>query len=164
MNISRGPPGRMGRTAAHLRVDCTGPGLSAFGATAAGQRLDPLYLFARLLIDGCVAEIDVPVQARVGVILFLSGWVRVGCARLLCGHEALLRGPGPEELLTSCGAIYVLDNLPKIQDNTANVKVCPEKRSLNGGTPRAVKHSRGATGRKRANRPPLDKSWQAQSH
>jgi hypothetical protein len=32
-------------------------------------------------------------------------WVR---GRLLCGHEALLRGPGPEELLTSCGAIYVV--------------------------------------------------------
>jgi hypothetical protein len=29
--------------------------------TAAGQRLYPLYLFAGLLINGCAAEVDVPV-------------------------------------------------------------------------------------------------------
>ena len=51
--------------------------LSFFGAAAAGQRLDPLDLFARLLVDGGVAEVDVPVQARVRVVLILiSGrWV-----------------------------------------------------------------------------------------
>jgi len=43
-----------------------------FGAAAAGQRLDPLYLFAGLFIDGGVAEVDVPVQARVRVVLVFS--------------------------------------------------------------------------------------------
>jgi hypothetical protein len=59
---------------------------SAYGAPVAGQRLDPLYLFARLLIEGGVAEVDVPVHARVRVVLLFSGWVR-WCARLLCGHR-----------------------------------------------------------------------------
>src|SRR5215208_4667653 len=49
---------------------------SFFGAAAAGQRLDALYLFAGLFIEGCVAEVDVPVQARVRVVLLFSGWVR----------------------------------------------------------------------------------------
>src|SRR5215210_4463048 len=58
-----------------------GPGLSAIRAAAARQRLDPLDLFARLLIDGAVAEVDVPVQAGVRVILVvgrcvegIAGW------------------------------------------------------------------------------------------
>lgn len=46
-----------------------GAWLSAIRTTAAGQRLDTLDLFARLLIEGCVAEVDVPVQAHVGVVL-----------------------------------------------------------------------------------------------
>ena len=50
--------------------------------TPARQRLDPLYLFARLLVEDGVAEVDVPVRARVRVGLLFSGWVRVGCARL----------------------------------------------------------------------------------
>src|ERR687897_1498319 len=45
-----------------------GAGLPLIHATAAGQRLDALYLFARLLIDGGVPEVDVPVQARVRVV------------------------------------------------------------------------------------------------
>ena len=49
-----------------------GPGLSAIRAAAARQRLDPLDFFARLLINGCVAEVDVPVQARVRVILVIG--------------------------------------------------------------------------------------------
>jgi hypothetical protein len=57
------------------------------GAAAAGERLDPLYLFACLLIDGGVAEVDVPVQARVRVVLVFSVWVRVGCARLSGVHS-----------------------------------------------------------------------------
>jgi len=46
---------------------------SAIRAAAAGQRLDPLDLFARLLINGGVPEVAVPVQARVRVVLFVGG-------------------------------------------------------------------------------------------
>jgi hypothetical protein len=46
---------------------------SFFGAAAAGQCLYPLYLFARLFIDGGVPEVDVPVQARVRVVLVFGG-------------------------------------------------------------------------------------------
>jgi hypothetical protein len=49
-----------------------GVGLSASyfaSAAAARQRLDALYLFARLLIEGSVAEVDVAVQGRVRVVL-----------------------------------------------------------------------------------------------
>ena len=70
-----------------------GPGLSASfaSAAAAGQCLDALYLFARLLIKGGVAEVDVPVQARVRVVLvvILSEWVRAGCGELTSGLVAL---------------------------------------------------------------------------
>jgi hypothetical protein len=74
-------------------------GLSASfaSAAAAGQRLDALYLFAPLLIEGCVGEVDVPVQAGVRVVLLFSGWVRVGCTRLSSGSMRLLlvgRTPG----------------------------------------------------------------------
>ena len=30
-----------------------------------------------------------------GVVMLLGRWVRVACARLLCGHEVPPRGPGP---------------------------------------------------------------------
>src|SRR5215208_3925797 len=40
---------------------------SFLSTTAAGQRLYPLDLFARLLIKGSVAEVDVPAQLRVRV-------------------------------------------------------------------------------------------------
>ena len=74
-----------------------GPGLSAIRAAATGQRLDALDLFTRLLIEGGVAEVDVPVQARVRVVLLFSGWVRVGCTRLSSVSMRLLlvgRTPG----------------------------------------------------------------------
>src|SRR5215210_5672096 len=62
--------------------------LAAIGAAAARQGLDPLYLFARLFVEGGVAEVYAPVQARVRVVLILiSGrWV-LGCARLFGVHE-----------------------------------------------------------------------------
>src|SRR5215210_903487 len=54
---------------------------SFFGAAAAGQRLDPLDLFARLFIECGVAEVDEAVQAGVRVILVvgrrvegIAGW------------------------------------------------------------------------------------------
>jgi hypothetical protein len=55
-------------------------GLSASfaGAAAARQSLDALDLFDRLLIKGGVAEVNVPVQARVLVVLVMifGSWVR----------------------------------------------------------------------------------------
>ncbi len=46
-------------------------------------------------------------EARVvrlyGVVVLLSGWVRMRCARLFGVHEAPSRGPGPGELLLSRG-------------------------------------------------------------
>jgi hypothetical protein len=59
--------------------------LLIFCATAAWQRLDTLHFFARFLIDGGVAEVDVPVQARVGVVLLVR-----------CGVEGIVgwRYPG----------------------------------------------------------------------
>ena len=61
---------------------------SFVSAAAAGQRLDPLDLFARLLIEDGVAKVDVPGRAGVRVVLDLfGGWVRMGCARLSGVHS-----------------------------------------------------------------------------
>ncbi len=82
-------------------------GLSASfaSAAAAGQRLDALDLFARLFIEGCVGEVDVPVQARVRVLL--GGWVRRMCARLI--HVNLLvRLAGLRGVTSTCGASFTL--------------------------------------------------------
>jgi len=75
-----------------------GAGLSLIRATAAGQRLEALYLFADLFINGGVPEVDVPIQTRVRVVLVFGGWVRVECARLWCVHSeppsSVGRSPG----------------------------------------------------------------------
>jgi hypothetical protein len=42
-----------------------------------------------------------------GVVVILSGWVRVGCARLLCGHEVPPRGPGSGVLLHLRGHFFI---------------------------------------------------------
>jgi hypothetical protein len=47
------------------------------------------------------------VYAGVGAIMISSGWVRWVRGRLLCGHEALLRGPCLREIRPSAGASYV---------------------------------------------------------
>jgi hypothetical protein len=60
-------------------------------AAAAWQRLDALDLFAGLLINGCVAGVDVPVQVRVRVVLVFSGWVRWMRGR----HSSVHWGPFP---------------------------------------------------------------------
>ena len=52
---------------------------------AAGQRLYPLDLFAPLLINGGVAEVDAPVQARVRVVLVVIS--------LISGSSVALLGP-----------------------------------------------------------------------
>jgi DNA-binding XRE family transcriptional regulator len=89
-------------------------GLSAsfLGATPAGQRLGPLNLFARLLIEGCVAEVDVPVQARVRVVLILGCCVE-GIARWrysLLVHISSLGcvGRAPGEGRSPRGHLYVM--------------------------------------------------------
>src|SRR5829696_8525843 len=75
----------------YLRTGAIG---SAIRAAAARQRLDSLNLFARLFIDGGVAEVDVPVQARMRVVLLFGGWVRWVRGRLI--HVNLLsRLAGP---------------------------------------------------------------------
>jgi hypothetical protein len=72
----------------------------SFATAAARQRLAPLDLFARLLVDGGVAEVDLAVHAGVGalqagvvglygVVMILRRWVR-GCARLWGVHKLLL--------------------------------------------------------------------------
>jgi len=90
-----------------------GPGLSASFASAAtaGQRLDALYLFARLLIKGGVAEVDVPVQARVRVILVvgccmegIAGW-RYSVLVHSDSSFPVGRVPGCS---STCGAIFTL--------------------------------------------------------
>ncbi len=77
---------------------------SFFCAAPTRQRLDPLDLFARLLIKSGVAEVDVPVQARVRVVLLFGEWVRAGCSELSSGLVALvcsarnpMDGPQPHE-------------------------------------------------------------------
>jgi hypothetical protein len=84
-------------------------GLSAIRAAAARHALvlDDLAIKVVLRLHNAAKE-HPAVYAGVGAIMISSGWVRWVRGRLLCGHEALLRGPGPEELLTSCGAIYVV--------------------------------------------------------
>ena len=61
------------------------------GAAAAEVESVLLYLFACLRIDQDLSKRYPAVVAGVGVlvlvVVILGGWVRVGCARLLCGHE-----------------------------------------------------------------------------
>jgi hypothetical protein len=56
---------------------------SFFGAAAAGQRLDAIYLFAGLFINGCVAEVDVAVQGRVRVVLVVISLISGSSVALL---------------------------------------------------------------------------------
>jgi hypothetical protein len=68
-----------------------GVGLSASfaGAAAAKVEREFFYLFARLRINRDLPYRHPAVVADVGMVLILvlGRWVRVGCARLLCGHE-----------------------------------------------------------------------------
>ena len=65
------------------RIPCPDYLSSFFGAAAARQRLDAIYLFARLLIEGCVAEVDVPVQGRVRVVLVVISLISGSSVALL---------------------------------------------------------------------------------
>jgi transcriptional regulator with XRE-family HTH domain len=70
-------------------------GLSTIRAAAAKVEREFFYLFARLRVEGDLPYRHPAVVAGVGMVLVLvlGGWVRVGCARLLCGHEVPPRGP-----------------------------------------------------------------------
>src|SRR5215217_989807 len=69
-------------------------------ATAAGNGLYDLDPFAATGVLDKVPDVDDAFVAGVealeagvmrlyGVVVTFGGWVRVGCARLLCGHEAI---------------------------------------------------------------------------
>jgi hypothetical protein len=68
-------------------------------ATAARDGVDDVDLFA-VLFDQ-VADVDVPVQARVRVVLLFGGWVRWVRGRLLLVHSeppsSVGRSPGARE-------------------------------------------------------------------
>jgi hypothetical protein len=78
---------------------------SFFGATAARHGLEDLDLFAGTGVLDKMADVDDALVAGVGalqasvvrlysIVVIVRRWVRAGCARLLCGHEVPLRGPG----------------------------------------------------------------------
>jgi hypothetical protein len=59
------------------------------GAAAAKVEREFFYLFTRLRVEGDLPYRHPAVVAGMGtvLVLVLGRWVRVGCARLLCGHE-----------------------------------------------------------------------------
>jgi hypothetical protein len=86
-------------------------GLSAIRATAARNALvlDDLAIKVVLGLDDA-AKVCPAVYAGVGAIMISSGWVRWVRGRLLCGHEALLRGPRLREIRPSAEASYVVNS------------------------------------------------------
>src|SRR5215210_3560989 len=72
-----------------------------FGAAAAAVGGFPLLAVLVDVSDEHPAQVpgagtlEAGVVRLHGVVVLLSRWVRVGCARLLCGHEVPPRGPGP---------------------------------------------------------------------
>jgi hypothetical protein len=88
-----------------------GLGLSAIRAAAARNGLDDLDLFACTGVLNKVPDVDDAIGAGVGAIMISGGWVRWVRGRLLCGHEALLRGPRLREIRPSAEASYVISAL-----------------------------------------------------
>src|SRR5215210_9196973 len=90
--------------------------LSAICAAAAGQRLDPLDLFARLLVEGDVPEVDVAVKARVWVVLVVGSFACVegiaGWRYSVLVHSDLqvLWAVPPGSLDPPAGASYVINS------------------------------------------------------
>ena len=92
-----------------------GVGLSAIRALAARHGLHDLGLFTGTGVLDKMPDKDDARVAGVGAqtlkarvvglygFVFLGRWVRVRCARLLCGHEVPLRGPGPGRVLAAAG-------------------------------------------------------------
>jgi len=100
---------------------CTLYALASPRATAARHGLQDLDLFAGTGVLDKVPDVDDAFVAGVraleasvmrlyGVVVILIGWVRVGCARLLCGHEAypfVVQASGSG---CSCGASFMLQD------------------------------------------------------
>jgi len=87
-----------------------GTRLSAIRAAAAEVKRVLLRLLARLGVDHDLAYRYPAIVAGVGalaVVVILGRWVRVGCARLLCGHEAIPSWSGSREAATSSGPFFV---------------------------------------------------------
>ena len=101
MYIRRGPPFSPILHTAVLRKNCTWGSRDSLplslcgGAAAAEVKRVLLRLLARPGVDHDLAYCYPAIVAGVRVVLVFSGWVRMGCARLLCGHEVPPRGPGP---------------------------------------------------------------------
>ena len=108
-----------------------GPGLSAIRAAAAGVAGFSLLVVLVYVADEYPAfkagagPLEASVVSLYGVVVILSGWVRLGCARLLYGHEAPPRGPGSGVLLHLRGHSFIRRrhytrictiNLPLIKD------------------------------------------------
>jgi hypothetical protein len=111
----RGTPTRL------VAAWAVGAGLSPSfaGAAAAEVECVLLYLFARFRVEGDLRERYPAVVAGVGplvlVVEILGRWVR-GCARLLCGHEVPLRGPGPGRCelrgaIPVCGSVALFSHI-----------------------------------------------------
>jgi DNA-binding XRE family transcriptional regulator len=49
-----------------------------------------------------------------GIVVVLGRWVRMGCARLLCGHGVLSLGPGPGEWLLLRGHLLIRHSHPSL--------------------------------------------------
>src|SRR5829696_8436412 len=83
----------MGRTAALLSADCTGPGLSAIRAAAAKVERVLFRLLARFGIDHDLSKRCPAIVAGVGalvlMVMVLGGWVRMRCARLCGVHSSV---------------------------------------------------------------------------
>src|SRR5829696_2881700 len=87
-------------------------GLLGVRAAAAGQRFDPLDLFAGFLVNDGVSEVDVPVQARVRVVLVvgccvegIAGW---GYSLLVHISSSGCVGRAPGEGRSPRGHLYIM--------------------------------------------------------
>ena len=83
-------------------------GLSAIREAAARHALvlDDLAIKVVLRLHNAAKE-HPAVYAGVGAIMISSGWVRVGCARLCGGHEAIPSWSVPRGVGSIAGASYV---------------------------------------------------------
>jgi hypothetical protein len=105
-------------------------GLSAIRASPTRNGVYDLDLFTGTGVLDKVPDVDDAIVAGVGVILVIGCRVEgiAGWRYALDVHSASpFLWAGSRGVGDSCGAIYVLDNVSKIQDNTANVNVCPQK-------------------------------------
>jgi hypothetical protein len=90
---------------------CTLYALASLGTLAAEVKRVLLRLFTRLGVDHELSyrhpAIVAGTRTLILMVMVLSRWVRMGCARLLCGHEDVPSWSGPRELVTPRGHFYV---------------------------------------------------------